>query len=558
MVGNVDITLHLLGPCRLERGDGADVTPRGKRSKALLALLALSPKATRSRVWLQDKLWSDRDPSHAAGSLRQEVSALRKALRAAEADILIVERDVVALRRDAMRLDIDAPGIELADEELLEGLDIGDPEFEDWLQIERSRWRARAERLADEPPRVPADPAPATPKAGARPTLGLLAASRMDAPSEAAADMILDGAASVLLGFEIVDVLDFRHRPDTSRSGSTEHGPDWLLQVGVSAGGDRLRVVLRLSAPDDGRVLWTHVETLAADVFSRPSDAALASLVNRAACVVLDRILHPRAERDARRHEAARLVLGAVYRIFHLTDPDLDAADRMLAAAWNVEPRGTHLGWRLFVASCRIGERRITRDEAFDDATRDMMGRAVEAAPYNALMLALAAHAHSYLFREYDYALTLLNRAVAADPMHAIARDLRALTLGYIGEAEVGYEEALAAQEIGGPPPYAYCIDTTCCILAALSGRHAEAVRHGRRVLARQPDYLPALRYTAACEGHLGRTEDATRTLARIRRHEPDFSIALLRDADYPVAGVLGARVIEQGLSKLAIAHQPL
>lgn len=553
MAVETDLTFHVLGPCRLVKNDGADLTPKGKRAKALLALLALSPKGVRSRAWLQDKLWSERDPAHAAGSLRQEISALRKALRAAGADILRVERDAVVLRLDALRLDIDAPGADLAEEELLEGLDVNDPEFEDWLRAERSRWRARAETLAA----VAAAPSPDPPVSRARPIVGLMAASRMGAEAEAAADMVLDGAASVLLGFEVVDVLDFRQRPDARAPEAAECGPDWLLHAGAVAGADSVRVALRLSGAGDSRVLWTHVETLAADVFGRPDDLALAALVNRAACVVLDRILHPRATRDARRHEAARLVLGAVYRIFHLSDPDLDAADRMLAAAWEVEPRGTHLGWRLFVAGSRVGERRIARDAAFDAAAREMMGRAVDAAPYNALTLALAAHAHSFLFREYDYALALLDRAVAADPMHAIARDLRALTLGYMGETEAGYAEALAAQAIGGPPPYAYCIDTTCCILAAISGRHAEAVRHGRRVLARQPDYLPALRYTAACEGHVGRFEDAARTLARIRRHEPDFSIARLRDADYPIAGVLGASVIAQGLSKLAIAQQP-
>ncbi|TVQ55052.1 MAG: hypothetical protein EA355_10720 [Rhodobacteraceae bacterium] len=67
---------------------------------------------------------------------------------------------------------------------------------------------------------------------------------------------------------------------------------------------------------------------------------------------------------------------------------------------------------------------------ASDEAAREMMGRAVDAAPCNALTLALAAHALSFPFREHDCARALLDRAVAADPLHAIARDLRALTLG--------------------------------------------------------------------------------------------------------------------------------
>jgi tetratricopeptide (TPR) repeat protein len=201
----------------------------------------------------------------------------------------------------------------------------------------------------------------------------------------------------------------------------------------------------------------------------------------------------------------------------------------------------------------RFGERRVGRSGTFHDQVRECASRALEVAPFNPITLALAAHAHSFVFREYAQALELADRAIAANPLQAICWDMRALTLGYLGEVKRGYEDAMRARALGGPPLYRYCIDTTCCILATLNGRFEEGIRHGERVLAQQPTYLPALRYSAACHGHLGQTVEAVRTVERLRAWEPDFSLELLSEENYPIAGVLGVSVIKSGLSRITL-----
>ncbi len=287
----------------------------------------------------------------------------------------------------------------------------------------------------------------------------------------------------------------------------------------------------------------------------RPDSIAVGAFVNRIVFRTLDLIENPRSSSESSRHQAARWALGAIYQIFRLGDRDLDGADSLLAQAHALEPRSSFVGWRVMVSVMRFGERRTRRTPAFDERVRELMVRAVDSDPYNALTLALTAHAHSFIFHEYECALGLLDRATNVNPLQPIAWDMRALTLGYLGETERGYADALRARAIASPPPYEFLIDATCCVLATLSGRYAEGIAHGRRVLARKPNFLPALRYMAACEGHLGRNADATRTIRRLREFEPDFTLGMLRQPDYPVAGVLGASFIEKGLSGLALAH---
>ena len=70
---------QLNGQFRVFDAAERDITPRGIKERGLLALLVLSPGQRRTRIWLQDKLWSDRSPEQASGSCRQALSNIRNA-----------------------------------------------------------------------------------------------------------------------------------------------------------------------------------------------------------------------------------------------------------------------------------------------------------------------------------------------------------------------------------------------------------------------------------------------------------------------------------------------
>jgi DNA-binding SARP family transcriptional activator len=143
--------MSLFGSFYLEGPNGENLTPRGQKARALLALVALAKRGQRSRTWLCSKLWSDRPAEQAYASLRQCLTEIRKALGPYSASIFVTDQfnvsidlnqisvDAVELRaallekREVRRLD-------LLEDEFLEGLNVGDEEFEEWLMIERSRW----------------------------------------------------------------------------------------------------------------------------------------------------------------------------------------------------------------------------------------------------------------------------------------------------------------------------------------------------------------------------------------------------------------------------------
>src|SRR5262245_30178770 len=74
------LALRLLGGLEVRTADGREVTPPGRKLRALLACLALPPASAWSREQLISVLWGDRNEDQARGSLREALVKLRRYL----------------------------------------------------------------------------------------------------------------------------------------------------------------------------------------------------------------------------------------------------------------------------------------------------------------------------------------------------------------------------------------------------------------------------------------------------------------------------------------------
>lgn len=146
--------INLFGPFSITSPGGRDITPNSKKARALVAMLALAPQGRRSRAWLQDRLWSDKAQKQGRASLRQLLSELRKHLDAADCSFVETGGDDIALNLGQVSIDIHARRPP-SHYELLEGFDMDEPAFEEWLSEERAHWYNRLEN-DDTPQPMPA------------------------------------------------------------------------------------------------------------------------------------------------------------------------------------------------------------------------------------------------------------------------------------------------------------------------------------------------------------------------------------------------------------------
>ncbi len=150
------------------------ILPTGRKTRALLAILALSSPRPMLRSKLAELLWSRRPEEQARASLRQEIHRLLEALHPVGQQIMSVQRDHLTLRPGTVWVDVEEvlrastskpQALSLLDGELLEDLDGVDPSFDQWLAGERERLRDRARTLAETLLREKDDPETVIPAA---------------------------------------------------------------------------------------------------------------------------------------------------------------------------------------------------------------------------------------------------------------------------------------------------------------------------------------------------------------------------------------------------------
>jgi DNA-binding SARP family transcriptional activator/TolB-like protein len=168
------VRLRLIGQMEAWTLTADSILPTGRKTRALLAILALSAPRPVLRGKLAEMLWSRRPEEQARASLRQEIHRLLDALGPVGGHILTIHRDHLALRAGTVWVDVEEvlraspakpAALCLLDGDLLEDLDGVDPAFDNWLAAERERLRDRARVLAEQMLHDQPDPELAIPAA---------------------------------------------------------------------------------------------------------------------------------------------------------------------------------------------------------------------------------------------------------------------------------------------------------------------------------------------------------------------------------------------------------
>ena len=285
------LDLRLSGPLRLIGPHGRDLTPQGLKAQGILALLGTSRELRRPRAWLQDKLWSDSPPENGAASLRQTMLRLRRDVDAAPGWI-VTGNGWIGLDRDRVAVALDpSPGEwSRAREtpEFCEGLDIADPEFEDWIRDQRM---AHEDRLARTP--LPPTPPPALPR-GLPPGLPTLIPSRPPAVDEPPVLLLAPGRTSDGIMAAIAERLGEEIATGVADHGGAEVRIEGMgavatlpadalrLKINATRMGEHVALRAQLSDPEWGTLIWVNNCTVAALTAERGGPEAFDCFVAKA------------------------------------------------------------------------------------------------------------------------------------------------------------------------------------------------------------------------------------------------------------------------------------
>ncbi|MFN3937158.1 MAG: hypothetical protein ACK4KW_06230 [Gemmobacter sp.] len=534
------IRIRMVGDFAVEGPGGHDLTPRGAKSRALLALLCRTPGRRRPRRWLEARLWSDRGQEQASGSLRQSLVEIRRAL-GNEAGILLADRDSVALGEVSTDLDDDTETARLhlaAGREFLEGLDIRDEAFEAWLREERGRIRADPALNMDGAERGGARDLPE-----ARAAIPLLI--RMgEVPSGLGgfvAVALADAIARMVTEFAAVDVFGQNGalaRMDTMAGGL-------VLAVQAAPDDDRLHVMVALGTLGSSQILWSRQATLTlgeTDALSGGTLPALTFQAAEAAQAALPRLAAASRVPD---HAAEALLSQSVRDMFTFDADRLRRADRQIERALGLRETGRAHAWRGLLRQIMAIERTETELDRLRAEADEASRKALELDGANPLVLALVSQVRVMLDRDGEVGAVLARDAMALSPDNAFSHAAAAGAALQAGQTEAARQHAGRGGQIAGRTAIRHWWDSLSGLAALAGGDLEAAIAHYEAAHARAPSFRAALRHLVFLYLATGQREKADRARVRLCRLEPDFSLERVReDPAYPAATLRRMRLL--------------
>ena len=138
----------------------------------------------------------------------------------------------------------------------------------------------------------------------------------------------------------------------------------------------------------------------------------------------------------------------------------------------------------------------------------------------------MCGHIRSWLFHDYDHAIELFDRALAANPSAAIAWARSSATFSYIGETREARRRVEIGLRLSPYDAHVFFSYGLVGLAAYAGGDYAEAASWGRRAMTLNPRFVGNLRFLAASLAASGQFKEAHEVGCALLRVNPSFSAA--------------------------------
>jgi len=160
--------------------------------------------------------------------------------------------------------------------------------------------------------------------------------------------------------------------------------------------------------------------------------------------------------------------------------------------------------------------------------------KAFQIDPEDAIALAIAGHAESFIHHQFDQAFDLFERAENANPHSSFVWMLSSATFAYFGDHKEAIRRlSLAARICESEAHYRFMYNSAHCIAYSFARDHETAASWGRRTVRENPYFTNGIKQLLVNLGHLGHRDEATSHVDQLLKLEPGFTCSKFRVA-YP------------------------
>ena len=520
------LTLTVFGRTKCLDSSGNDRMPHGQKARALFLLLAVSPDLSRTRSWLQSKLWSDRSTKQASGSLRAALVEVRQAL-GPHRDNLLSNRNSVAFKPGSIKLDYRRPEEAMLtwEMEAFEGIDARDPEFENLLRDLRSEIGNRSETDVGKIDQGSGwdQTSLHVVRIETRPT--------EDRVAEAAMMVLVQQIRTAIQQFGdfIVLVGD-----NSNHLCIGEVTPIHVLEIfGIEIlGGVFLACSLRVPPSND------QVWSITSQLDPLPSNFIECINISKLARDAVEQIARSSARKECAASSAgaaASLEMEALELLFSLRKADMHRADELLRLAFEMSPRGQYLAWRGFLRNLAEYQHRNLTFLEDDCSSVQLASQAIRHSPDNSVVQAVCSQLDYIHQDDLQSSLKMAEQACELNPSNPLAWAVFSNTLTVVGYGEQSYDAAARATYLTRSTTFHYFYEHFACMSAAALGDYERSLNHARVALRYRPDFVSSRRYELALALGLGDERAAQSSEQEMQKFEPNFKRSDMLESTYPV-----------------------
>ena len=299
----------------------------------------------------------------------------------------------------------------------------------------------------------------------------------------------------------------------------------YMLTGSVRRDGDKVRLSAELCDCETGTAIWSdRFAGAAADLFEL-QDELSARVVTTIAPQVQESELRRVLKKHPESLDAYESVLRGLDLLYRVEDDPWAKALPLFERGMTLDP--SYAAAYALAATCH-GERfyeGTSPDPTADHLEAERLSRlALSYDRFDPLALSLCGHIRSWLFHDYDHAIELFDRALAANPSAAIAWLRSSATFSYIGETREARRRVEIGLRLSPYDAHVFFSYGLAGLAAYAAGEWAEAANWARKSMALNPRFVGNLRFLAASLAASGQFKEAHEVARALLRVNPSFS----------------------------------